>query len=125
MANSANRELICIVEDDADNRDSLRVLLEASGYDVVAFASAVEFLQAPPRDDIGCLLLDLHMPGIGGIELIERLRERGDRTPAIVLTVDGRDLSKRLDAVGAVKGLHKPVDDSDLLVWIERARRSH
>jgi len=115
------RPLVCVVDDDADNRDSLQALLEASGYAVLTFASAADYLHAPARDDIGCLLLDMHMPGIGGIELIERLRERGDETPAILLTVDGRDLSKLAEAAGAIKGLHKPVNDGDLLLWIERA----
>ena len=74
--------MISIVDDDAAVRDSLRFLLECEGYETREFASAREFLPADRAADGDCLILDVHMPGMSGIELLETMRRQGDTRPS-------------------------------------------
>lgn len=112
---------ICIVDDDRDVRDSLRVILQSYGYATRCHASGVELLHEPGAENADCLLLDLNMPGMSGIELLEVLRSRGIATPAIVLTANGERLGARLTRAGVVAVLRKPVADDVLLQWIDKA----
>jgi two-component system, LuxR family, response regulator FixJ len=109
-----------IVEDDDAVRDSLRALLESYGYTVHEYPSAEPYLKsdAPTPSDV--LIVDHHMPGMTGLELVETLRARDVRIPTILVT--GRDdpqLGKRMERAGIAKLLHKPVDDVQLVRWIE------
>jgi len=112
---------ICIIDDDADVRDSVRALLESYGFRTISFSSAGEFLSASPAADIGCFLLDLHMPGMTGLEFLEHLRNTGIQTPAIMVTANGNKLSSRFARAGALAVLRKPIGDEELLQWVRKA----
>jgi FixJ family two-component response regulator len=114
--------IVYLVDDDEAVRDSMRELLRSYGVDVRDYGSAREFLEEPFRDRTSCLLLDLHMPGMSGLELLELLHERGDPIPVIVIT--GRSdtfLRERVHEAGAMALLNKPVDDEELVQSIETA----
>lgn len=119
---SDNRpRIIHAVDDDDDVRDSMRVLLESFGFLVRTFASPAEFLRDPECGKADCLLLDLQMPGMTGLELLNQLRTRGVRTPAILITANDDNLESRQARATVLTVLHKPVADDELLQWIERA----
>ena len=111
-----------IVEDDAAIRDSLRILLGARGIKPRCFASAAEFLASGEIDSLGALLIDQHMPGIDGVELLEVLRNRNVLTPAIMMT-GGTDpnLENRAKKAGALTLLHKPLIGDELKGWLHLA----
>lgn len=117
-------QFVCVVDDDAAVRDSVRVLLESHGLVVRDYASAREFLDDATGMDAGCLLLDLHMPEMTGLELLESLRQQKIPTAAIVIT--GRSdsaLRARAQRAGALALLDKPVDEDELMQSIELAFR--
>jgi FixJ family two-component response regulator len=117
--------LICVVEDDTDVRASVRLLLEATGYRVMDFANAEAFLRATEGRDAACLIFDLHMGGMTGLELLERLRSAGVQTPAIIVTASGEDLETRCVQAGALAMLRKPPAAAEMLAWVARACGSH
>lgn len=109
-------ERVCIVDDDEAVRDSLSVFLEACGYEVVAFASALAFLDAVNLEPLLCLLLDMHMPGMNGLELAELLRARGIETPIYIVTAAADPLLRAQGAkLSKLAFLDKPVDGDALL----------
>jgi FixJ family two-component response regulator len=114
--------VIHIVDDDESLRQALQRQLMAAGHRVQTYASAGEFLLAPPADAPGCLLLDLAMPGPTGLDLQDALGRHGIRLPVIFLTGHG-DLSTGVRAMkaGAVDFLTKPVERAALLDAIARA----
>jgi FixJ family two-component response regulator len=117
--------LVCVVEDDADVRASVRLLLEATGYRVVDFANAEAFLRATDGRDAACLVFDLYMGGMTGLDLLERLRSDGVQTPALIVTANGADLDARCARAGALALLHKPSAASEMLAWVARACGPH
>ncbi|HEX4026581.1 MAG TPA: response regulator [Rhizomicrobium sp.] len=112
---------VYIVDDDEAVRDSLRLLLESSGFSAREFANA-DLLLNTNIDEMGCLLLDLHMPGISGLELLRLLRARGLKRPVIVIS-GRRDPVQDAEvlAAGASALLSKPFDDQQLLDLVIRA----
>ena len=119
---SPQGRLIYIVDDDEAVRDSASILLLSHGMDSEAFSSARQFLAAFDPARAGCLLLDLHMPEMSGLELLEVLRARGTLLPIIV--VSGRRdaaLDLALRHAGAMAILSKPVDETELLPLIHKA----
>lgn len=116
--------LVCVVEDDVDVRASVRLLLEAIGYRVADFANAEAFLRATDGRDAACLVFDLHMGGMTGLELLERLRSAGVQTPAIIVTANPGNLEARCARAGALATLCKPPAASEMLEWIARACES-
>jgi two-component system, LuxR family, response regulator FixJ len=112
---------VYIVDDDEAVRDSLRLLLESSGFIAREFASA-DLLLKMNIDEMGCLLLDLHMPGISGLELLRLLRARGLKRPVIVIS-GRRDPVQDAEvlAAGASALLSKPFDDRQLLDLVTEA----
>ena len=113
---------IYIVDDDDAVRDSLRVLLESLGFEVKDFNSARAFLAQRSLDSTGCLLLDLHMPAMSGMDLLEHMRDSGTQLPTIVIT--GRSdsfLKERALRSGALAFIDKPVSDDALIQAIGRA----
>jgi len=119
-----------IVDDDEAVRDSLQTLLEAAGHRVRSFASGSEFLTAMPFSEDGCLIIDVRMPGIGGLDVQERLRVEGIALPVIVITGHGDvPLAVRAMKAGAVDFVEKPFAEEAILAAVERAleigRRKH
>src|ERR1700693_3760052 len=114
--------LVFVVDDEPSVRKSLTRLLEASGYAVEAFASAREFLAREPHPGPCCLVLDVRMPGLTGIQLQEGLAAAGRRM-SIVFVTGHADVPTSVKAMkaGAVDLLTKPVDVKDLIAAIQRA----
>jgi len=114
--------LVSVVDDDPSVRRSLARLVKGAGYRVEAFASAQEFLARPPDEGPACLLLDVRMPGLTGLDLQETLAIATHWTSIIFIT-GYRDVRASVKAMkaGAVDFLTKPVDDQELLGAIERA----
>jgi len=114
--------LVYVVDDDAAVRDSLSVLLESAGYSAAAFADAGEFLAAHRTGQPGCVVLDVHMFGMSGLELQHELAVRRVLLPIIFLTAYG-DIPTTVRAIkaGAVDFLTKPVDGRLLLERVKAA----
>jgi FixJ family two-component response regulator len=114
--------LVSVVDDDPSVRRSLARLVKSAGYRVEAYASAHEFLARPPEEGPACLLLDVRMPGLTGLDLQETLAIAAHST-SIVFITGYRDVRASVKAMkaGAVDFLTKPVDDQELLGAIERA----
>ena len=113
---------IGVVEDDVVMRRALRRLLSGGGWRVQSFASAEEVLALPPELLPDCLLLDVHMPGLGGLDLLDELTGRGRRVPVVFLTGKG-DIPMTVRAMrsGAVDFLTKPVEEAALFAAVEAA----
>jgi FixJ family two-component response regulator len=113
---------VFLVDDDEALRRATTRLMTASGFTVLAFASAEEFLAALDPAAPGCLLLDLSMPGLGGLELQRLLMERGASLPIVFLSGQA-DVGASVRAMkgGAIDFLEKPVEDATLIAAIERA----
>jgi FixJ family two-component response regulator len=113
---STPEQIIYLVDDDEALRDSLVWLLESQGFKVAAFASAEDFLKAWRPEFSGCLLLDVRMPGISGLELHERLKAQYCTLPIIFITGHG-DVPMAVAALkkGAVDFIEKPFNDTQLL----------
>jgi FixJ family two-component response regulator len=114
--------LVAIVDDDDSIRSALKDLMEESGLTAFACASAEEFLKSGNKRDTGCLVADIRMPGISGLELQSRLNAERQRIPIIFLTAHG-DEDMRLQALraGAVEFMSKPFDDEALLECVREA----
>ncbi len=112
---------VYIVDDDEAMRDSLLWLLESQGFAVTAHASAEDFLAACHDDMAGCIVLDVRMPGMSGLELYERLNARNCTLPVIFITGHG-DVPMAVSALkkGAVDFIEKPFGDKDMLRLIEQ-----
>jgi FixJ family two-component response regulator len=111
-----------VVDDDADVRDALGLLLKLRGHAVHLFDSAESFLQALPEDACGCLVTDIRMPGMSGLELQQELAARSAEIPVVVLTAHGDVESARTALrAQAIDFLLKPFKEQDLLAAIESA----
>jgi FixJ family two-component response regulator len=121
---SGPEPIIFVVDDDDAVRDSLATLLEAAGYRVVGFGSPLQFLDALQPDHNGCLVVDLDLPGMAGVDVVRVLIDRRVDLPAILMTGGMRDrqLKDRRQA-GIVGILEKPFGDRDLLELVEHALR--
>jgi len=118
-------KLVAIVDDDDSMRSALQSLLKAVGLPARAFASAEEFLASGQQPQTGCLISDIRMPGMSGLELQARLNAENCRIPTIFITAHG-DATMRTRALkaGAVEFLAKPFDDEALLESIRAALES-
>ena len=107
--------LVSVVEDDRFFRESMRRLMRSLGYTAEAFASAADFLASPHLGETACLISDVHMPTMTGIELYRRLIDTGRAIPTILVTAYPND-ADRLRALndGVVCYLRKPVDEEYL-----------
>jgi FixJ family two-component response regulator len=113
--------LISVVEDDQPFRESMRKLMTVLGYTVQAFSSATEFLKSPLLTETACLVTDVQMPGMSGVELHRHLIDRGHAIPTILVTAYPDETARnRALKDGVVCYLSKPVDDEHL----ERCLRS-
>ena len=123
MDESATR-LVAVVDDDASLRRSVRNLLVSVGLPVVTFPTAEAFLQSSQLYSTACLLLDLRMPTMSGLELLQILAEAGVRIPVVVLTGHGDDDARqRCLRAGAVAFLGKPFQGDVLINAIRSALR--
>ncbi len=113
---------IFVIDDDDMVRDYVRLLLELDGRTVEAYTCSEAFLAAYRPGRNGCLVIDLHMPGMSGIELLERLAADGHRLPAIMITGRG-DVKTAVQAmkIGAVDFIEKPFPQGELIASIDRA----
>jgi len=119
---SSQSPTILIVDDDDAIRRGLERLLRTAGYQAVPFASPHEFLSHPPADGPGCVILDLSLPEIGGLEVQERLAASEGAHPVIFLTGHGDvETSVRAMKAGAVTFLTKPVDERALFAAVKEA----
>src|ERR1700760_1429552 len=125
MATNGNTKLVAIVDDDDLMRSAVQGLLKSAGWAAQSFASAEEFLQSGRQRQIACLIADIRMPGISGLELQARLNAEHCRIPTIFITAHG-DAKMRMQALraGAVEFLAKPFDDEALLTTVRAALES-
>ena len=126
MMAQKRREQIYVVDDNGAVRDSLLALLTSNGLSVRAFASGKEFLARSQGLERSCLILDLYMPELSGLELLRLLRARGNRIP--VIAISGRRtpaLDADVEREGVLAILSKPFDGDDLLSLIAKALRAH
>ncbi len=120
-----DRSVVCIVDDDASLRRSLRNLLMSVGFRVETFQSAELFLESAHRENPGCVVLDLRMPGMSGLDLLRQLAASGSRIPVIILTAHGDDETRRRSLqAGAVAFLEKPFQSAALLDAVRTALSS-
>ncbi len=114
--------LVGVVDDDVSLLRALQRLLRADGFGVSTFSSAEEFLGSPGRCAVACLVLDVHLGGMNGFELQERLAASGSRVPVLFITArDDASTQERARQAGAVDYLRKPFDDMVLLAAVHKA----
>lgn len=114
--------LISVVDDDKSLRESLKGALKLLGYRTAVFSSAESFLTSDVLSETNCLVLDVRMPGMSGLELQRELKHGGRKIPIIFITAHGdEDVVARATAGGAVDCLLKPFREEALLKAIERA----
>jgi len=113
---------VYVIDDDEAMRDSLNFLLDSSGFEVTRFENAQQFLDALPALSFGCVVSDVRMPGIDGIELLKRMKALDSTFPIVVMTGHG-DVPLAVEAMklGAVDFLEKPFEDDRLIGMVETA----
>jgi FixJ family two-component response regulator len=122
MGSEENPTVVAIVDDDELIRNALHGLMKAAGFRSLAFASGEEFLNSGELDCVACLIADIRMPGMSGLELQSELKKDHHRIPIIFITAQG-DEKMRMQALraGAVKFLTKPLDRGVLLDSVRTA----
>ena len=125
MVNQKETKLVVVVDDDDSMRSAVQDLLEAVGLPARGFASAEEFLRSGKQHETACLIADIRMPGMSGLELQAQLNAERCRIPIIFITAHG-DAKMRMQALraGAVEFLAKPFDDEALLESVRGALES-
>ena len=118
----SEKAIVHVIDDDEAIRQSLAFLLQAAKLEVKTYASAMAFLDALPDAASGCVITDVRMPGMSGVELLRRLKELKISVPVIVITGHG-DVALAVEAMkaGAVDFLEKPFDDDVLLASVQSA----
>ena len=125
MATESKNTLVAIVDDDDSVRSALQGMLKAVGVPAQTFASGEEFLKSGQQHQTSCLIADIRMPGMSGLELQAKLNAEHCRIPTIFITAHG-DAKMRMQALrsGAVEFLAKPFDDDVLLESVRAALES-
>ncbi len=122
MPDKPNKQVVYIIDDDDDFRRSLKTLLQTADFQVREFESAEAYLEAEMKEDCGCIILDLRMPGIGGKVLQRQLFQNGDRTPIILVTAYASvPVAVEAMKTGAVTVLEKPFDPPVLLEAVAKS----
>ena len=117
-----DKKQIYILDDDESVLRSLKILMVSYGFAVDTFSFAEEFFKAVPNSAIGCLILDIHMPGINGWDTQQRLTKTGYKLPVIIITAGKEEgLQERALKAGALGLLQKPFDDLQLVSMINLA----
>jgi two-component system, LuxR family, response regulator FixJ len=115
---------IAVVDDDQGFRDALQLFLRTFAFHVEAFASGEDFLRSSRLDAIRCVILDLAMPEMSGLEVQQQLAARGLQIPIVFVTAHrDEDLGQRASAAGALAVLRKPVDHEELVRLVREALR--
>jgi FixJ family two-component response regulator len=118
--------LISVVDDEESVREATRGLLRSAGYEVRAFAAAEDLLDSDALGETACLILDVRMPGLSGLELQDRLNDGGSGVPIIFISAHADSSTcRRAREAGCVDVLRKPFAASDLLRAVERALGGH
>ena len=122
MKVNEEQQIVSIIDDDEDVRDSLVELIESIGLQTKNYASAISFLDEADINQAGCILADVRMPGMSGIELQHKLNELDASQPLIIMTGHG-DITMAVQAMkdGAFEFLQKPFRDQELLDYITKA----
>jgi FixJ family two-component response regulator len=114
--------VISIIDDDESVREATKSLVRSLGYDATTFTSAEEYLRSEHAWDSSCLITDVHMSGMTGADLQERLIADGNRTPMIFMTAFSEEkIRSRVLAAGALGFLSKPFDDERLIECLDKA----
>lgn len=118
----AKSHVISIIDDDPSVREATQSLIRSLGYDAQVFASAEEYLQSDSVNDSSCLITDLHMPGMSGTDLQDRLIAEGYQIPIIFVTAYYEDrIRDRVMDAGAFGFLRKPFNDESLIACLDKA----
>jgi two-component system response regulator FixJ len=114
--------IVHVIDDDEAIRESLTFLLDTAGLRSSAYDSAEDFLDRLPQGGAGCIVTDVRMPGMSGLDLVQRLRELGSSLPVVVMTGHG-DIPLAVEAMkaGAVDFIEKPFDDETMLQSLRTA----
>ena len=122
MSIGHNSRLVAIVDDDESVQRALQDLIESDGLSALCFGSAEQFLDSEARNKAACLIADVRMPGLSGLELQAKLKAERCRIPVVFITAHG-DAELRIHAMreGAVQFLSKPFDDTVLLEIVHAA----
>jgi FixJ family two-component response regulator len=122
MSNEHRSKLIVIVDDDQSVQNTLQDLIESEGLSALCFGSAEKFLESGEQHNAACLIADIRMPGMSGLELQAKLKAERCRIPIIFITAHG-DAKMRVKAMcdGAVEFLTKPFDNAVLLQTVQAA----
>jgi two-component system, LuxR family, response regulator FixJ len=122
----SDADIVHVVDDDEAMRDSMAFLLRAENFQVQTYADATDFLEALPQIKAGCVVTDVRMPGMSGIELLQRLRELKVSLPVIVVSGHG-DVPLAVEAMktGALDFIEKPFDDDVFLRAVRMALSTH
>jgi FixJ family two-component response regulator len=122
MVTQANGKIVAVIDDDESLRTALKELMRSAGLSALAFESAEDFLRSGQQRQTGCLISDIRMPGMSGLELQAKLNADHVRIPTIFITAHG-DEKMRMHALraGAVEFLAKPFDDEVLLEKVQAA----
>lgn len=122
----SDSDIVHVVDDDEAMRDSMAFLLRAENFQVKTYADATNFLEALPQIKTGCVVTDVRMPGMSGIELLQRLRELKVSLPVIVVSGHG-DVPLAVEAMktGALDFIEKPFDDEVFLRAVRMALSTH
>jgi FixJ family two-component response regulator len=122
VTHKCSSQLVAIVDDDRSIQSALKDLMESVGLSALCFGSAEEFLESDQRKETACLIADIRMPGMSGLELQAKLKAEGSRIPIIFITAQGdAKMKMRAMKAGAIEFLSKPFDDEDLLEKVRAA----
>jgi FixJ family two-component response regulator len=122
----SNPPMISIIDDDPCIREAMEGLVRSLGYGACSFASAEDYLQSDRINDTSCVITDVQMPGLSGVELQSLLVARGNCTPMIFITAFPEEkVRRRALEAGAIGFLSKPFDDEQLIEHLQTALRSH
>jgi FixJ family two-component response regulator len=117
--------VISIIDDDESVRAATRSLVRSLGFTAFTFASAEDFLQSPRASDSSCVITDVQMPGLSGVELQSRLLAQGQRIPIIFITAfPDKSIEARAMKAGAICFLSKPFEGSTLIKCLDRALKN-
>ena len=120
MTSENSSQLVAIVDDDRSVQIALKDLMESAGLSAQCFSSAEEFIESNPQDQAACLVSDIRMPGMSGLELQAKLKAEGSRIPMIFITAHS-DAKMQAMKAGAIEFLSKPFDDEVLLEKVRAA----